>query len=122
MEAALSSARILDWVQTLPEGLDTRLVGEQGWELSGGQQQRMTLARARLTDAQVLVLDEPTAHLDSPTAQRVVEDVFAGAGDRCVLPITHRPEGLDLADELVVLPDRYAAGEGRPPHLERGTR
>jgi len=81
---------------------------------------RVTLAGR--TDAQVLVLDEPTAHLDSPTAQRLVEDVFAGAGDRCVLPITHRPEGLDLADELVVLPDRYAAGEGRPPHLERGTR
>ena len=112
MEAALRSARILDWVRALPEGLDTR-VGERGRELSGGQQQRIALARALLTDAQVLVLDEPTAHLDSPTAQRLVEDVFAGAGDRCVLLITHRPEGLDLADELVVLPDRHAA-EDRP--------
>jgi ATP-binding cassette, subfamily C, bacterial CydC len=106
LEAALRSARILDWVQSLPHGLDTH-VGEQGRELSGGQRQRITLARALLTDAQVLVLDEPTAHLDPPTAQRLVEDVFAAAGERCVLLITHRPEGLDLVDELVALPDRH---------------
>ena len=47
----------------------------------------------------VLVLGEPTAHLDGPTATRLIEDVFAAAGDRCVLLITHRPEGLDLADD-----------------------
>lgn len=106
LEAALRSARILDWVQSLPDGLDTH-VGERGRELSGGQRQRVTLARALLTDAQVLVLDEPTAHLDPPTAQRLVEDVFAAAGERCVLLITHRPEGLDLVDELVALPDPH---------------
>ena len=106
LEAALRSARILDWVQSLPDGLDTQ-VGERGRELSGGQRQRVTLARALLTDVQVLVLDEPTAHLDPPTAQRLVEDVFAAAGERCVLLITHRPEGLDLVDELVALPDPH---------------
>jgi len=93
-------------VRSLPDGLDTH-VGERGRELSGGQRQRVTLARALLTDAQVLVLDEPTAHLDPPTAQRLVEDVFAAAGERCVLLITHRPEGLDLVDELVALPDPH---------------
>ena len=108
LETALRSARILDWVRSLPDGLDTN-VGEQGRELSGGQRQRITLARALLTDAQVLVLDEPTAHLDPPTAQRLVGDVFAAAGERCVLLITHRPEGLDLVDELVVLPERDVA-------------
>jgi thiol reductant ABC exporter CydC subunit len=110
LEAALHSARILDWVRTLPHGLDT-LVGEQGRELSGGQRQRIALARALLTDAQVLVLDEPTAHLDASTAQKLVEDVFAAAGERCVLLITHRPEGLELTDELVVLPDPHTAQE-----------
>lgn len=113
LEAALRSARILEWVRALPEGLETQ-VGERGRALSGGQQQRIALARALLTAAQVLVLDEPTAHLDSATAQSLVEDVFVGAGERCVLLITHRPEGLDLADELVVLPDRHAP-ETEPP-------
>ena len=102
---ALGAARILDWVQSLPDGLDT-LVGEEGRELSGGQRQRIALARALLTDAPVLVLDEPTAHLDAPTAKRLVQDVFAAAHGKTVLLITHRPEGVDLADEVVVLRDR----------------
>ena len=102
VEQALAAARILDWVHSLPEGLDT-LVGEEGRELSGGQRQRIALARALLADTPILVLDEPTAHLDTPTAERLVEDVVAEAGDRCVLLITHRPEGLELVDEIVVL-------------------
>jgi ABC-type transport system involved in cytochrome bd biosynthesis fused ATPase/permease subunit len=61
------------------------------------------LARALLRDAPVLVLDEPTAHLDAPTAKRLVEDMFSAARNRTVLLITHRPEGIDLADEVVVL-------------------
>jgi thiol reductant ABC exporter CydC subunit len=99
---ALRSARILDWVLGLPDGLDT-LVGEEGRELSGGQRQRIVLARALLTEAPVLLLDEPTAHLDPPTAKRLVQDVFSAARGRTVLLITHRPEGVDLADEVVVL-------------------
>jgi thiol reductant ABC exporter CydC subunit len=102
LEGALRTAQLWDWVLTLPEGLDT-LVGEEGRELSGGQRQRIVLARALLAEAPVLVLDEPTAHLDPPTAQTLIEDVFAAAGERCVLLITHRPEGIDLADEVVVL-------------------
>ena len=88
-----------DWVATLPDGLDT-LVGEEGRELSGGQRQRLSIARALLADAPLLVLDEPTAHLDPLMAQRLVEDVFAAAGGRSVLLITHRPEGLELVDEI----------------------
>ena len=99
---ALRRARLLDWVERLPDGLDT-LVGEEGRELSGGQRQRLVLARALLTDAPLLVLDEPTAHLDHATAKRLVEDVFSAARDRAVLLITHRPEGVDLADEVIVL-------------------
>jgi ABC-type multidrug transport system fused ATPase/permease subunit len=99
---ALRRARIWSWVQRLPDGLDTR-VGEDGRELSGGQRQRIALARALLVDAPVLVLDEPTAHLDPATATELVADVFAAAGDRSILLITHRPEGLDLVDEVVSL-------------------
>ena len=102
VERVLRAARIWEWVQSLPDGVET-LVGEQGRELSGGQRQRIVLARALLVDPPVLVLDEPTAHLDPPTARALVEDVFAAARGKAVLLITHRPEGVDLADEVVVL-------------------
>ena len=98
----LRQARIWDWVRGLPAGWDTR-VGEDGRELSGGQRQRIVLARALLADAPVLVLDEPTAQLDPETADALLRDVFAAAGGRSVLLITHRPEGLDLVDQVVTL-------------------
>jgi ATP-binding cassette, subfamily C, bacterial CydC len=102
LRLALRRARLEEWVASLPEGLDT-LVGEDGRRLSGGQRQRLTLARALLSDARVLVLDEPTAHLDPETARAVVDEAFDAAGERSVLLITHRDEGLDLVDEVVTL-------------------
>jgi len=101
---ALRRARLDGWVATLSEGLDT-LVGEEGARLSGGQRQRLVVARALLSDAPVLLLDEPTAHLDAETAEELVADVLDAARDRSVLLITHRPEGLDLVDEVVRLDD-----------------
>jgi ABC-type transport system involved in cytochrome bd biosynthesis fused ATPase/permease subunit len=99
---ALRRARLDAWVDSLPDGLET-LVGEDGNRLSGGQRQRLTVARALLSDAPVLVLDEPTAHLDPETARALVDDAFAAAADRSILLITHRQEGLDLVDEVVTL-------------------
>ena len=86
-------------IGSLALGLDT-LVGEEGTQLSGGQRQRLTLARALLSEAPVLILDEPTAHLDPETAQALMDDVFEAAGERTVLLITHRPEGLEQVDEV----------------------
>lgn len=106
---ALQRARLADWVAALPAGLDTP-VGEEGTMLSGGQRQRLVLARALLADAPVLLLDEPTAHLDPPTAQAVIDDVLDAAGERTVLLITHRPEGLDRMDEIVSLPSPVPRG------------
>jgi ATP-binding cassette subfamily C protein CydC len=103
VERALGQARLGDWVASLPDGLDT-LVGEEGTELSGGQRQRLVLARALLSPAPVLLLDEPTAHLDVATAEALVRDVLTAADGRSVLLITHRQEGLDLVDEVVELP------------------
>jgi ABC-type multidrug transport system fused ATPase/permease subunit len=102
LEHALRRARIADWVASLPDGLET-LVGENGTRLSGGQRQRLTVARALLSDAPVLVLDEPTAHLDVETAEALVRDVLGAADGRSVLLLTHRPEGLELVDEVVEL-------------------
>ena len=109
LEEALDRARIGDWVRSLPDGLDTQ-VGEEGMHLSGGQRQRLVVARALLADAPVLVLDEPTAHLDPETASELVADALAAAGDRSVLLITHRPEGLDRVDRIVTLDE----GRGEP--------
>ena len=104
LRGVLHRARLEDWVETLPDGLDT-LVGEEGGQLSGGQRQRLVVARALLTDSPVLVLDEPTAHLDGPTAEALVADVLEAAEDRSVLLITHRPEGLELVDRVVTIPE-----------------
>lgn len=105
LEEALRRARLDAWVTSLPDGIDT-LVGEQGAQLSGGQHQRLTVARALLSAAPVLVLDEPTAHLDTATAADLIDDVLDAAGDRTVLLITHRPEGLERMDEIVELGSR----------------
>jgi len=102
IDDALRQARLADWVASLPDGPDT-LVGEEGVQLSVGQRQRVALARAFLSDAPILVLDEPTAHLDPETAEALVRDVLAAADGRSVVLITHRPEGLDLVDEVVSL-------------------
>ena len=102
LDLALRRAHLRDWVASLPDGLET-LVGEDGSKLSGGQRQRLTIARALLSDAPVLVLDEPTAHLDPETARSVVEDALESSGGRTVLLITHRPEGLDLVEDIVAL-------------------
>ncbi|GGN92712.1 hypothetical protein GCM10010112_80200 [Actinoplanes lobatus] len=97
LRAALRQARLLDWVETLPGGLDT-LVGEHGMALSGGQRRRLALARLLLTDARVLIFDEPTEHLDDETAAALTRDLLTAAGDRTVLLITHRTDldGLDV--------------------------
>jgi ABC-type transport system involved in cytochrome bd biosynthesis fused ATPase/permease subunit len=70
------------------------------------------VARALLSDAPVLLLDEPTAHLDPENANALVADVLGAADGRTVLLVTHRPEGLDLVDEVVAL--EPVAGSG--PH------
>ncbi|MFJ7195977.1 MULTISPECIES: thiol reductant ABC exporter subunit CydD [unclassified Streptomyces] len=100
--AALGRARLLDWAEALPDGLDT-LVGEHGARLSGGQRQRLALARAILADFPVLVLDEPAEHLDLATADALTADLLAATEGRTTVLITHRLEGLEAVDEVLVL-------------------
>ncbi|MGW7100213.1 thiol reductant ABC exporter subunit CydD [Streptomyces sp. NPDC054838] len=99
---ALASARLLEWVDSLPDGLDT-LVGEHGERMSGGQRQRLALARALLADFPVLVLDEPAEHLDLPTADALTADLLAATEGRTTVLITHRLAGLEAVDEVLVL-------------------
>jgi ATP-binding cassette, subfamily C, bacterial CydC len=106
LRAALHAVGLLD---ALPAGLATR-VGERGARLSGGQCRRLVVARALLTDAPVLILDEPTEHLDDDGAEATIADLLRAAEGRTVLLITHRPHGLDAMDEVVPL-----APPGRGP-------
>lgn len=99
---ALEAVRLGAWVRSLPDGLDT-LVGQDGDQLSGGQRQRLTIARALVTDADFLILDEPTAQLDERTAEELMGAVSRAAGDRGLIVISHRGEGLDDFDTALRL-------------------
>jgi ATP-binding cassette, subfamily C, bacterial CydCD len=88
---ALHAAQLGTWLASLPDGLAT-LVGEHGARLSGGQRQRLSLARALLADAPIVVFDEPTEHLDDATATALTTDLLAATSGWTIVMITHRPE------------------------------
>ncbi|MEU5918344.1 thiol reductant ABC exporter subunit CydD [Streptomyces sp. NPDC047141] len=115
LREALRRARLLDWVDGLPAGLDT-LVGEHGSRLSGGQRQRLALARALLADFPVLVLDEPAEHLDLATGDALTDDLLRATEGRTTVLITHRLHGLDAVDEVVVLDEGRTVQRG--PYAE----
>ncbi|MER7731108.1 thiol reductant ABC exporter subunit CydD [Streptomyces erythrochromogenes] len=113
---ALAAARLLEWADGLPDGLDT-LVGEHGERISGGQRQRLALARALLADFPVLVLDEPAEHLDLATADALTADLLAATEGRTTVLITHRLAGLEAVDEVLVLDRGEIVQRGRYAEL-----
>lgn len=113
LRAALARARLLDWVDGLPQGLRTP-VGADGAVLSGGQRQRLLLARAFLVDPPVLLLDEPTEGLDEPTARALLDDLLAHPAPRTLVVVTHRTEGPAGFDEVVVLDAGRVVRRGGP--------
>jgi ATP-binding cassette subfamily C protein CydCD len=112
--AALSAAQLAPWIGSLPDGLAT-LVGEHGARLSGGQRQRLSLARALLSDAPIIVFDEPTEHLDDATACALTADLLTATAGRTIVMITHRPELIDSA----VWTARIDLGPARADEPER---
>ena len=104
--AALDAARVGDTVRALPDGLDT-WVGEGGTRFSGGQGRRLALARALLSEAPILILDEPCSGLDAETERAFLETLNETAAGRSVILITHRLTGVERLDRIF----RLSAGK-----------
>ena len=110
--AALDAARIGEMVRALPDGLDT-WVGEGGARFSGGQGRRLALARALLSPAPILILDEPCAGLDAETERAFLATLNDVAEGRSVILITHRLTGVERLDRIWRLSAGKAIGGGR---------
>jgi ATP-binding cassette subfamily B protein len=116
IERACRAARIHDEILALPAGYDT-VVGERGASLSGGQRQRVTVARALLSDAQVVILDEATAFAD-PENEAAIQDAVAElTRGRTVIVIAHRLSTIVDADQIVVLDRGRVVETGTHPEL-----
>lgn len=109
LEAALTAVGLSAMVSRLPAGLDTR-IGPGGSFLSGGERQRLAVARTLLTGAEVILLDEPTAHLDAQAGREMLADLRAGLKDRTVVMVTHNPADIQPADARLELPAASRAG------------
>lgn len=118
--AAARAAQCDEFVQRLPEGYQT-VVGENGSTLSGGERQRISIARALLKNAPIVLLDEATASLDVENETSLQTALSALLRDKTVLVIAHRMRTVMGADHVVVLADGRVAEEGTPEQLmERG--
>ncbi|RZI39238.1 ATP-binding cassette domain-containing protein, partial [Herbaspirillum sp. HC18] len=108
-----------DFVESLPEGLDT-MVGDRGVKMSGGQRQRIAIARAFLKDAPILLLDEATAALDSESEEAIREALSRLMRGRTVIAIAHRLATLRNFDRVVVLRHGKIIEDGSPERLMQG--
>ena len=114
--AAAKLARCDEFVEKLPEGYHTK-IGENGSELSGGERQRISIARAFLKDAPIILMDEATASLDVDNESLIQEAISDLIKDKTVLIIAHRMRTVDGADKIVVLKDGVVAEQGAPAEL-----
>jgi ATP-binding cassette subfamily B protein len=118
MIAAAKAANAHEFIAQLPDGYDT-LVGERGVKLSGGQKQRLSIARAILKDAPILILDEATSSVDTETElliQQALERLMQG---RTTIVIAHRLSTVRNADQIVVLEDKSIREMGTHDELIR---
>ena len=113
--AAARAARCDEFIRELPQGYQT-IIGENGSTLSGGERQRISIARALLKDAPVILLDEATASLDVENESAVQEALSRLLQGKTVLVIAHRMRTVEAADKIVVLSDgRVRTDEAKRP-------
>jgi len=116
VDAACRAARAYDFIQALPQGYDT-VLGERGARLSGGEKQRLSIARAILKDAPILLLDEATAFADPENEARIQEALSELCADRTVLVVAHRLSTIASADHIVVVDAGWVLDQGTHPEL-----
>lgn len=116
VRAAARAANCDEFVKRLPQGYDTP-IGENGARLSGGERQRISIARALLKDAPIVLLDEATASLDVENETKVQGALSRLLAGKTVLVIAHRMRTVEAADKIVVLADGQVAEEGTPAEL-----
>ena len=116
VRAAAKAANCEEFVRRLPKGYDTP-IGENGARLSGGERQRISIARALLKDAPIVLLDEATASLDVENETKVQEALSRLLAGKTVLVIAHRMRTVEAADKIVVLADGRVAEQGSPSEL-----
>ena len=118
-EEVMEAARLAnceEFVNMLPDKYDT-YIGENGSELSGGERQRISIARAFLKDAPIILLDEATASLDAENETAIQEALSRLIKNKTVMIIAHRMRTIANADHIVVLKDGVVAEQGSPEYL-----
>ncbi len=116
IESAALAAYALDFIKQLPEGFDT-VIGESGARLSGGERQRISIARALLKNAPILILDEATSSLDTESEREVQEALVNLMKDRTTFVIAHRLSTVRNADRIIVIQDGRIVEEGTHEYL-----
>lgn len=116
ISAAAKAAHALDFINAFPDGFDT-LIGESGARLSGGQQQRISIARALLKNAPILILDEATSALDTESEREVQTALENLMQNRTTFVIAHRLSTIRNADRIIVIQEGRIVEEGRHEEL-----
>ncbi|MCR4939155.1 MAG: ABC transporter ATP-binding protein/permease [Treponemataceae bacterium] len=114
--AAAEYAQCMPFIEKLPEGIDT-VLGENGHTLSGGERQRLSIARAFLKDAPIVLLDESTASIDPETETKIQSAIEKLTKDRTVLMIAHRLRSIVNCDRIIVLEQGRVVGNGSHEEL-----
>ncbi|WP_078142751.1 ABC transporter ATP-binding protein, partial [Streptococcus pneumoniae] len=116
VKRAAKLANCTDFIEKMDKGFDT-VIGENGAELSGGERQRLSIARAFLKEAPILILDEITASLDVNNEKKIQESLNNLVKDKTVVIISHRMKSIENADKIVVLQNGRVESEGKHEEL-----